>query len=151
MPSNNVYLALGSNLGNRKENLEKAQDILSEKVDILKCSKLYETDPVGYTKQGKFINGVIYVQTSLSPEDLLTFTQEVEQRLGRERSFQYAPRTIDIDILFFNSIVLSTENLEIPHPFLHERMFVLEPFMDINPMFIHPIFQKSIKELFEKL
>ncbi|MHA1539344.1 MAG: 2-amino-4-hydroxy-6-hydroxymethyldihydropteridine diphosphokinase [Alphaproteobacteria bacterium] len=151
MPSNNIYLALGSNLGDREKNLKEAARLLSEKVHIVKSSKAYETDPVGYTDQGKFLNSVLHIETPLSPESLLIFTQEIEHKLGRERSFQYAPRTLDIDILFFNDLILKTKNLEIPHPFLHERLFVLEPFMDLNPAFIHPVLNKSIETLFKDL
>jgi 2-amino-4-hydroxy-6-hydroxymethyldihydropteridine diphosphokinase len=142
-----VYLALGSNIGNRQENLSKALERLREIVDIDKFSSVYETEPVGYLDQPRFLNMVCYGQTTCSPDGLLCSTQAIEEALGREPSFRNAPRPIDIDILLYDNLRLETEHLTIPHPRMSERAFVLVPLVEIAPTVIEPVSGKTAHEL----
>ncbi len=141
-----AYLGLGSNKGDRKNNLEMARLILSQNpcIHISAASSLYETEPVGYKNQNWFINQVIEIKTTLSPLKLLRITQGIEENMGRKRTKKDGPRTIDIDILFFEDIVLNTPDLTIPHPRAHKRKFMLEPLAEISPCLIHPVLEKSI-------
>jgi len=148
---NTVYLALGSNLGNRREYLRKAAVMMADirSTEILDLSGIYETPPVGYTEQGKFLNAVAKLETALEPEKLLEELQGIEKSLKRERARKWGPRTIDLDILFFNNEILSTERLELPHPRLHERAFVLRPLNEIAPLLLHPGENRRVFELLE--
>ena len=110
-------------------------------------SKVYETPPWGYENQPAFLNMAVKCETNLEPESLLKRLKQLEVQLGREQSFRWGPRLIDIDILFYNDLILESESLTIPHPRLHERAFVLVPLADIAPDFIHPVLKKTIKEL----
>jgi len=147
MDEYNVYLALGSNLGNRAANLKEAINSLSPQMEVKAKSKVYETPPWGYAEQEKFYNQVLRVQTYLEPEPLLKHLKRLEVALGRKVSFQNGPRLIDIDILFYDDRVLNTPVLDIPHPHVHERGFVLLPMMDIAPDFVHPVTQRSVREM----
>lgn len=140
-----IFIALGSNLGDRLKNLQRAAELLQ--VEILKNSSLYETEPVGYLQQPWFLNSVIRVHTELSPVDLLRRCQEVEKKLGRKRDIPKGPRTLDLDILFFNQVILNMPDLILPHPAILERRFVLEPLNEIAPNFIHPVLHKTVSEL----
>ena len=142
-----VYLSLGSNLGNTQENIEKALQLLSEKCKILNKSSLIETKPVGYVNQPDFLNGVVHVSTKLTPQSLLKFLKEIERKIGRTETFRNGPRIIDIDIIFYNNLVMETEELTIPHPRMPERLFVLQPLLELNPHLIHPKLQKTVKQL----
>lgn len=142
-----VYLALGSNLDDRLANLKDAVASLPPQMDVRAKSHVYETPPWGYENQPKFLNQALKVQTYLEPEPLLKHIKRLEIALGRKASFQNGPRLIDIDILFYDELVMNTPTLTIPHPRLHERGFVLLPMMDIAPELIHPITQKSIREM----
>ena len=142
-----VYLALGSNLGNRAANLKEAIASLSPQMDVKAKSKVYETPPWGYAEQGKFLNQVVKAKTYVEPEPLLKHLKRLEVALGRVASFQNGPRLIDIDILFYEDLVLESPTLTIPHPRVHERGFVLLPMMDIAPDYVHPVKQRSIREL----
>ena len=142
-----VYLALGSNLDNRLANLKQAVAALSPQMEVKAKSHLYETPPWGYEDQPKFLNQVIKVKTYLEPEPLLKHIKRLEITLGRKPSFQNGPRLIDIDILFYDDLILDTPSLVLPHPRLHERGFVLLPLMDIDPDLVHPINKKSIREM----
>lgn len=146
---NIVFLCLGGNLGNREANLAKATAKITQQCGkILAKSSIYQTQAWGSTSQLKYLNQVIQIQTAYSPEQLLKTLLSIEKSLGRERiSNQNGDRTIDIDILFFNDEVIETYNLQIPHPRLHLRNFVLQPLKSINEDFFHPIFKKTIKEL----
>ena len=146
-----VYLALGSNIGDRKKYIEKAIEKLTSFSTIHKRSKVRETDPIGYEDQNRFLNCVVVVKTEITSELFLQKIQEIENDLGRKRSIHWGPRTIDIDIIFYDDLVVESETLIIPHPRMHERLFVLEPLLEINPDFVHPIFKKTIKELFLQL
>lgn len=142
-----VYLSLGSNMGNRSANLKAAISSLPPQMEVKKKSQVYETPPWGYTEQEKFLNQVLRVTTYLDPEPLMKHLKRLEVALGRKATFRYGPRLIDIDILFYDDLVLETPSLTIPHPHLHERGFVLVPMMDIAPDLIHPVKKKSIREL----
>lgn len=148
---NKVFLGLGSNVGDRLLNLNKAIEILSDKIEILKTSKIYETKPVGVENQPDFLNMAVMGQTVLDYLSLFEFVKDVEKQVGRVYRYRWGPREIDIDILFFNDLIYKSQDLEIPHPRLHEREFVLKPLMDLQPDFIHPVFKKSIRELYEDL
>ncbi|WP_028951284.1 2-amino-4-hydroxy-6-hydroxymethyldihydropteridine diphosphokinase [Sulfurihydrogenibium subterraneum] len=148
---NKVFLGLGSNVGDRLTNLVKAIEILSDKIQILKISKIYETKPVGVENQPDFLNMAVMGQTDLDHISLFEFVKDVEKQVGRVYRYRWGPREIDIDILFFNDLIYKSQDLEIPHPRLHERDFVLKPLMDLQPDFIHPVFKKSVKELYEDL
>ena len=142
-----VYLALGSNLGNRLANLKQAVAALSPQMEMKAKSHVYETPPWGYKDQPKFLNQVIKVRTYLEPEQLFKHIKRLEVTLGRRASFQNGPRLIDIDILFYDDLVLNTPSLVIPHPRLHERGFVLLPLMDIDSGLVHPVNKKSVREM----
>lgn len=142
-----IYLSLGTNLGNKKENLTHAVQLLSEKIDILKTSSFYETEPVGYKDQPWFMNIVVEGTTHLSPEDLLVFTQSIEQAMKRVKTIVNGPRIIDVDILLYESVKINTETLIIPHPRMTERAFVMYPLFEISPDLI--IDGKSLKNMME--
>lgn len=142
-----VYLALGSNLGDREENLKQAIASLPPQMDVKAKSNVYETPPWGYEEQPRFLNQVLKTQTYLQPEPLLKHIKRLEVALGRKATFQNGPRVIDIDILMYDNLVLNTPILSIPHPHMHERGFVLLPMMDIAPDLVHPLTQKSVREM----
>ena len=142
-----VYLALGSNLDDRLANLKETIASLTPQMDVKAKSQVYETPPWGYEDQPKFLNQVIRVKTYLEREPLLKHLKRLEVALGRKESFPNGPRLIDIDILFYDNLVLNTPSLIIPHPRLHERAFVLRPLMDIDPELVHPINKKSVREM----
>jgi 2-amino-4-hydroxy-6-hydroxymethyldihydropteridine diphosphokinase len=142
-----VYLALGSNLDDRLENLKQAIAAFSPQMDVRAKSQIYETPPWGYEDQAKFLNQVVKVQTYLQPEQLLKHLKRLEVALGRKATFPNGPRLIDIDILFYDDLVLNTPILTVPHPRLHERGFVLLPLMDIEPDLMHPVTKRSVREM----
>ena len=147
MPTIIITLALGTNLGDRPGNLLAAIAALPPAVTVLEQSPVYETLPWGVTDQPDFLNMVIKGETHLLPQDLLKSLKELEIRLGRIPSIHYGPRKIDIDILFYDDLILATPELTLPHPHLHERAFVLVPLADLAPDQIHPIMQKTIRQL----
>jgi 2-amino-4-hydroxy-6-hydroxymethyldihydropteridine diphosphokinase len=142
-----VYLALGSNMGNRAANLKEAIAALPPQMEVKAKSKVYETLPWGHTDQEKFLNQVLKVKTYVEPEALLKHLKRLEVALGRVATFQNGPRLIDMDILFYDDLVFESPVLTIPHPRVHERGFVLLPMMDISPDFVHPVKQKSVRDL----
>jgi len=142
-----IYLALGSNLGDRMGNLTSAVERLSQKVNIKKVSSVYETEPVYYKEQPLYLNAVLSAVTELEPSDLLRFVKGIESDLGRQPGFRNAPRLIDIDILFYGNKVVQTEELAIPHPDIAERAFVLVPLAEIAPGLVHPVIHKKVKDL----
>ena len=151
-----VYVGIGSNLGDRQNNIDRAMAFLreEEEIDILSVSKIIETDFQGEgPAQERFLNGVLKIKTDLLPLDLLSRLKMVERRLGRVKSQGVnLPRTMDLDILFYNDVVIvDGKNLNIPHPRLHERLFVLEPLTEIAPELKHPRTGKTIEELYREL
>lgn len=146
-----VFLALGSNVGNREENIEKAINLLSEKISDIKLANLYETKPVGYMKQNNFLNTAVSGYTALSPSELFEFIKEIEKKTGRIERFRWGPREIDIDILLYGNQVYKDTNIEIPHPRLHERDFVLQPLKDLNPKLAHPITKRTVEDMLQSI
>lgn len=142
-----IYLALGSNLGNRLANLKNAISNLPPQMDVKKKSPVYETPPWGYADQPAFLNQVLMAETYMEPENLLGHLKRLETALGREPNFENGPRLIDIDILFYDDVIIDSPPLVIPHPRLHHRGFVLVPLNDIAPDLVHPVLGKSISEL----
>lgn len=136
----NAFLGLGSNLGDRQSYLDVARRQLAAHpaVQIIQSSSLYETEPVGYLDQGWFLNQVVEIETILDPEELLLFTQEIENELGRKRLIHWGPRVIDLDILLYGNRVMNTPDLIIPHPRMYERQFVMVPLREIAPDLLHP-------------
>lgn len=150
-----VYLSLGTNLGNKEENLRTAMTLIEEQVGtITSQSALYASAPWGFDSENTFLNNAIAVETSLTPEELLSTTQRIEHTLGRTHKSvdgQYSDRLIDIDILLYDDVVMHTPSLTLPHPLMHRRLFVLEPLSEIAPTMIHPLLQKEIATLCNEL
>jgi 2-amino-4-hydroxy-6-hydroxymethyldihydropteridine diphosphokinase len=143
-----AYLSLGSNLGDRDAHLAGAmQRLEATGVRILRRSSVYETEPQDRRDQPWFLNMVIEVETDLPPLELLAQTQKIEKHMGRERGVPKGPRTIDIDILLYEDSVLATKELEIPHPRMDARRFVLEPLAELAPDLVHPVIRKTVREL----
>lgn len=151
-----AYIGVGSNIGDRIGYVQQAHCLLNdtEGISVLESSSLYETEPVGYKDQKWFINAVLKTETSLSPEELLNQCFRIENQLGRVRYSDLpknGPRTIDLDILFYDNKVINTEIIKIPHPRMHQRACVLVPLLELDEEFFHPVFNKTISELHENL
>ena len=139
------FIALGTNIGDRLANINKAIESLSFEVNIIDRSNIYETPPWGYLEQPMFLNQVVEVRTSLSPLALLDYLKEIESNMGRLPNILNGPRLIDLDIIFFDDLVIKTRKLTIPHPRLEGRAFVLVPLADLAPDYRHPYLGKSVK------
>ncbi|MDP4269860.1 MAG: 2-amino-4-hydroxy-6-hydroxymethyldihydropteridine diphosphokinase [Bacteroidota bacterium] len=149
-----VYLSLGTNLGNREANLNEAVAMIEKRIGSLSSvSAFYQTAPWGFESENDFLNLVLACETKLSPESLLQETQFIEIELGRTKKSNgsYSDRMIDIDILYYEQLIVETPRLIIPHPLLHLREFVLAPLNEIAPLFLHPIFQKTTEQMLSEL
>jgi 2-amino-4-hydroxy-6-hydroxymethyldihydropteridine diphosphokinase len=146
-----VYLALGSNQGQSIENIKKAIKLLDTSVSITQSAPFYRSHAIGYTDQPDFINTAILGNTNLEPLPLLKFLKQTEQMVGRIERFRWGPREIDIDIIFYDDLVLKSDELTIPHPEFKSRDFVLQPICDINPNFKDPLSKHSIQDILDKL
>jgi len=142
---NIIYIQIGSNIGDRKSNIQKSMLQIETKLGKICCSsKIYESSPWGYTKQKDFLNSVIKVESDFNPFETLEILQEIENNLGRVRKKKWDERIIDLDILLFNEQIINTVNLTIPHQYIQERNFVLVPLNEIAPSYKHPKYNKSI-------
>lgn len=151
----NLYLGLGTNLGDREQNIQLALNKIGERIGkVIACSAFYITKPVGFESENQFLNAACQVQTSLEPLDVLTETQNIEKDMGRvAKSVDkvYSDRIIDIDLLLFDNSIIEYPHLVLPHPHLHEREFVLLPLLDIAGEIVHPVLGKTMNELAKKI
>jgi 2-amino-4-hydroxy-6-hydroxymethyldihydropteridine diphosphokinase len=148
-----AYIGVGSNLSDRSFMIEKAKEQLSlhPKIKFLRSASIYETEPIGGPAQGRFLNTVWEIETDLSAQELLAYLLNIEEKLGRKRTQKNAPRVIDLDLLFFGDEVINQPNLQIPHPRLQERWFVLKPLWDLSADLVHPIFKRSVCEMLDEI
>lgn len=150
---NKVYIAAGSNLGDKEETLKEAIYKIDKRKDcvVTKVSNFYTTDPVGYEDQDQFVNCVFEIDTLQTPSELMDTLLEVEKDFKRERIIRWGPRTLDLDIIFYNDIISYDEHILIPHPRAHERQFVMKPMCDINPYYVHPIYRNRVMDISSEL
>ncbi|HZX47743.1 MAG TPA: 2-amino-4-hydroxy-6-hydroxymethyldihydropteridine diphosphokinase [Nitrospirota bacterium] len=149
----NAFIGIGTNLGDRKNHIAEAIQLLENNTDIkiIRSSALYVTEPIGYVGQDWFLNCVIEVMTNLPPHELLARCLEIEDKMGRTRTMQWGPRVIDLDILLYNNAVIEDDDLIIPHPNMDKRRFVLAPLVEIAPDVIHPKLNKTVTDLLKHL
>ncbi len=146
-----AFIGVGSNLGNRRAYYQKALNLMADlsRTSLIRCSTLYETEPIGEAKNW-YVNGVVELETALSPRQLLSHLQKIESALGRKRTAltkKWAARTIDLDIVLFDTQIVNEEQLQIPHPEMHRRRFVLLPLSELAPQFVHPLLGSTVTEL----
>lgn len=147
-----IYLSLGSNLGDREQNLQRARELLNGAgIAILRASALYETEPRDLVNQPWFLNQVVEAQTALFPMQLLNRALKIEKEMGRRRLVDKGPRTIDIDVLLYHRFVIDSPALVVPHPRMHERRFVLAPMAELAPELRHPVTRQTMRELLGRI
>lgn len=146
-----VYLALGTNIGDREANLKEALQLLPPQVQILTVSRLYETAPAYILDQSAFLNIALKGHTALPPADLLTYLKQAEKKLGRRPTRRYGPRLIDLDIIFYDDLIYEIPDLQIPHPRMSERGFVLYPLADVAAEVVHPSLKQTVADLLAHL
>lgn len=148
-----AYVAVGSNMGNKQDNIDHAMSLINQSThsSIIKKSTLIETEPFGYTDQDTFLNGTFLIKTLLTPVKLIRFLQSIEHELKRERLIKWGPRTLDLDVIYYDELVSNHDEIVIPHPRMHERLFVLEPLNEIAPNALHPLLKKRTFELIDEL
>ena len=147
-----VWIALGSNMGDGRKNLDEAVENMNKNgVKVEKISTYIETEPYGYTEQDNFVNAVCIAETELSPGELLNTLLGIELEMGRVRLIRWGPRIIDLDILFYEDLIIDEEDLKVPHIEIQKRSFVLEPMDEISPEKVHPVFKKTVHELLLEL
>ena len=151
MRSHAICLAMGTNLGDRAENLRRALVELDECFEVTAVSPIYETEPAYHLDQGLFLNQCCLATTALSSQNTLSQLKQYESDLGRAPGVRFGPRLIDLDLLFYDDLVLTSADLTVPHPLLHERAFVLVPLNDIAPELVHPALGVSVRQLLERL
>ena len=142
-----VFIGIGANIGRVRENFVRALRSIEKCAHVVTLSSLYESDPVGPQDQPRFTNAVVKVETELSPFELLDHLKAIEREIGRKKTKKWGPRVIDLDIIFYGDLVISTDSLVIPHPRAHERRFVLEPLLEIEPAAWHPAKKMSVKDI----
>jgi len=153
MSGHSVYIGIGSNVGNKIDNCIKGIDEIGKikGSKIIFVSSFYKTEPISNINQDWFINCVVKIETDLTPYFLLSDLQDIEKRLGRKRHIKNGPRTIDLDILLYDNLIVNDDKLKIPHPRMHDRRFVLEPLAEIDENLIHPIIKKGISLLLNEV
>lgn len=151
----NLYLSIGTNLGDRQSNLKTAVTLIGQRIGTVQAvSQAFETEPWGFQSPNAFLNQALQVTTDMNPVDALKTTQAIESEMGRtskSHNSMYADRLIDIDLIFFDDQVIELPGLKIPHPLMHKRQFVLEPLSEIAPEIVHPLLHKTVREMFEEI
>ena len=147
-----AYVAFGSNIGEKESYIKRALEKIEKSgMKIIKVSPIYETEPYGVLDQDSFLNGVVKIETNLTPENLIEVLLDIERQLDRVRERRWGPRTIDLDIIFYDDLIINKNNLIIPHKDMENREFVLKPLCDIDENFIHPVLKKSVRQLYDRL
>ncbi|ENJ9655544.1 2-amino-4-hydroxy-6-hydroxymethyldihydropteridine diphosphokinase [Clostridium botulinum] len=147
-----AYVAFGSNIGEKENYIKRALEKIEEReIKIIKVSPIYETEPYGVLDQDSFLNGVVKIETNLTTEDLIGELLNIEKQLDRVRERRWGPRTIDLDIIFYDDLIINEKDLVIPHKDMENREFVLKPLCDIDENFIHPVLKKSVRQLYDEL
>lgn len=142
-----IYLGLGSNMGDKKAALDSAIEKLALELTILKCSSYYTTNPISHIPQDDYLNCVLEAETTLNPLELIGYVMQIESSMGRKRTVRWGPRVIDIDVLAYDNIVSDHSEIILPHPLMHERIFVLAPFCEVNPHYVHPLLKRRVADL----